>query len=571
MKTVLEKINKITSHTVTKVLIINILVFIITNCLFDIKYEQVDDFIIYNLYSGLDGTYNVHGVYIHPVICFLLGIFYRIIPVINWHTIFLLGMQLLCFTTIGTILLKRNSSKLSYVLYILFISILYPSLLELIQYTSVSALLILTAFFVIMDKVEQQKQRKAITVFSAILFTIGIMTRMQSLLIIIPFFALYMVYEIIQVIRKKSEKTKLFMLLKQYEILAIITVIIYISNLLIYQTNDVYKNFMEFNDMRAYLHDISYTNYATNQEIFDEIGWSENDHYLFYTFNFGDENVYNKENLQKIIDYKKSNGTYYSFDFDLEETIHQLEEEMKNTNPYITILFFVAFVIALYTNRKKTGWVISIFLVTILVHMLFIVLNRSMLRVVIPEYILGTAMMLYFVQYTKETKEKIDDRLKAISVISMVIIIAFSGGVYKYNYELEDYSNYKNVINYTNSHKENVYLYTVPSLQFRYLVYPVYTMPPKGAFSNLRVMGGWDMYTENYYDFKERYDLEGTFLDLLKENVYLIDGDVTWSGNYYHNYIDHIVQFIKEHYQKEVTYTKVETFDNIYVYKLEEK
>ena len=571
METVLEKIKQITSHTVTKVLIINILVFMITNCLFDIKYEQVDDFIIYNLYSGLDGTYNVHGVYIHPVICFLLGIFYRIIPVINWHTIFLLGMQLLCFTTIGTILLKRNSSKLSYVLYILFISILYPSLLELIQYTSVSALLILTAFFVIMDKVEQQKQRKAITVFSAILFTIGIMTRMQSLLIIIPFFALYMVYEIIQVIRKKSEKTKLFMLLKQYGILAIITVIIYISNLLIYQTNDVYKNFMEFNDMRAYLHDISYTNYATNQEIFDEIGWSENDHYLFYTFNFRDENVYNKENLQKIIDYKKSNGTYYSFDFDLEETIHQLEEEMKNTNPYITILFFVAFVIALYTNRKKTGWVISIFLVTILVHMLFIVLNRSMLRVVIPEYILGTAMMLYFVQYTKETKEKIDDRLKAISVISMVIIIAFSGGVYKYNYELEDYSNYKNVINYTNAHKENVYLYTVPSLQFRYLVYPVYTMPPKGAFSNLRVMGGWDMYTENYYDFKERYDLEGTFLDLLKENVYLIDGDVTWSGNYYHNYIDHIVQFIKEHYQKEVTYTKVETFDNIYVYKLEEK
>lgn len=571
MGTVLEKIKQITSHTVTKVLIINILVFMITNCLFDIKYEQVDDFIIYNLYSGLDGIYNVHGVYIHPVICFLLGIFYRIIPVINWHTIFLLSMQLLCFTTIGTILLKRNSSKLSYVLYILFISILYPSLLELIQYTSVSALLILTAFFVIMDKVEQQKQRKAITVFSAILFTIGIMTRMQSLLIIIPFFALYMVYEIIQVIRKKSEKTKLFMLLKQYGILAIITVIIYISNLLIYQTNDVYKNFMEFNDMRAYLHDISYTNYATNQEIFDEIGWSENDHYLFYTFNFGDENVYNKENLQKIIDYKKSNGTYYSFDFDLEETIHQLEEEMKNTNPYITILFFVAFVIALYTNRKKTGWVISIFLVTILVHMLFIVLNRSMLRVVIPEYILGTAMMLYFVQYTKETKEKIDDRLKAISVISMVIIIAFSGGVYKYNYELEDYSNYKNVINYTNSHKENVYLYTVPSLQFRYLVYPVYTMPPKGAFSNLRVMGGWDMYTENYYDFKERYDLEGTFLDLLKENVYLIDGDVTWSGNYYHNYIDHIVQFIKEHYQKEVTYTKVETFDNIYVYKLEEK
>ena len=92
--------------------------------------------------------------------------------------------------------------------------------------------------------------------------------------------------------------------------------------------------------------------------------------------------------------------------------------------------------------------------------------------------------------------------------------------------------------------------------QYRYLVYSVYEMPPKNAFSNLRVMGGWDMFTKNYYDFKERYNLEGTFLDLLKENVYLIDGDVVWSGNYYQNYIDNIVLFIKEHYNKDVTYEK---------------
>lgn len=33
---------------------INIFIFAIVNIIFDIKYEQVDDFIIYNLYSGLD-------------------------------------------------------------------------------------------------------------------------------------------------------------------------------------------------------------------------------------------------------------------------------------------------------------------------------------------------------------------------------------------------------------------------------------------------------------------------------------------------------------------------------------
>lgn len=69
--------------------------------------------------------------------------------------------------------------------------------------------------------------------------------------------------------------------------------------------------------------------------------------------------------------------------------------------------------------------------------------------------------------------------------------------------------------------------------------------------------------------FKARYNLDGTFLDLLKENVYLIDGDVTWSGRKYSNYIDKIVLFIKEHYNIDVKYERVNTFDNLYIYKLE--
>lgn len=178
-------------------------------------------------------------------------------------------------------------------------------------------------------------------------------------------------------------------------------------------------------------------------------------------------------------------------------------------------------------------------------------------------------MMLYFIKY-KEEKNKIDNRLKAISIITILVTIVYVGGAYQYNYYLEDYNNYKNVINYTNEHKENVYLYTVPSLQYRYLAYSVYEMPPKASFTNLRVMGGWDMFTKNYEDFKERYNLDGTFLDLLKEDVYLIDGDVNWSGNYYHNYIDNIVLFIKENYGKDVNYKKVETIGNIYIYKIYE-
>ena len=548
---------------------INVLVFAIVNLIFDIKYEQVDDFIIYNLYSGLDGTYNIQGVYIHPVLCFILGMFFRILPMVNWHTMFLLVMQFICFTIIGTLLIKKNNSKISYILYILFVSVCYTSMLQLIQYTSVAALLILTAFFVMMDYIEQEKQRKKYIICYAIVYTLGIMTRMQSLMIIAPFFALYFVYNLVLFIRKKVEKEKIIRIVKNYLLFVILTVAIYVSNYIFYN-NEIYKNYDEFNELRTILHDNIYVSYEENKEIFDEIGWSKNDHYLFYTFNFGDENVYSKENLQKIIDYKKSQGELYNYDFELDNIVNDLIDQMRNVNPYISIMFLGSFLVAIYTNNKNRGYIISIFLVTLAVNCIFIVINRSMQRVVIPEYILGTALFLYLIKYREIADDEKLNITKAISVFIIVITVIFAGGAYQFNYHLDDYSNYKEVIEYTNSHKENVYLYTVPSLQYRYLTYSVYEMPKKEAFSNLRVMGGWDMYTKNYYDFKDRYGLDGTFLDLLKENVYLIDGDVNWSGNFYQYYIKNIILFIKEHYDTKVTYEKVKTFDNIYIYKLYE-
>ena len=124
-------INKVTHcKTYFKVAIINLVIFGIANILFNIKYEQVDDMIIYSLYSGLDSTYNIHGIYIYPLICLVLSNLYKICSIINWHTVLLLSMQFICFTVIGTILLKNKSSKVGYYIckYLLYIIIVINSI-----------------------------------------------------------------------------------------------------------------------------------------------------------------------------------------------------------------------------------------------------------------------------------------------------------------------------------------------------------------------------------------------------------------------------------------------------------
>lgn len=376
------------------VILINICIFFITNILFNIKYEQVDDFIIYNLYSGLDGTYNIHGIYIHPLICFILSLFFRIIPLINWHTIFLLLSQFICFTIIGYIILKKHNSGIAIVLYAIFASIFYSALLMLIQYTSVSALLILTSFFLLIYLIEQEEKiRLKYKVLIFVLFTIGIMLRMQSVIIIIPFLGIYLIYNIVKFLRKDINKDKLIKIIKYYSIYILILITTYISSSIIYNLDSVYKEYMIYNDARATLHDITYVDYDNNKEIFDEIGWSKNDHYMFYTFGFGDENIFSKEKIQKVLDYKIKKDGKYNFNTDLIQIKDNFISEATNTYTYISILFTSIFIMSLFINKKKNGFNVLIFIVTVSLHILFLVIGRSMLRVIIPEYIIRNSII----------------------------------------------------------------------------------------------------------------------------------------------------------------------------------
>ena len=295
----------------------------------------------------------------------------------------------MCFTIIGYIIIKKQNNGISILLYTLFASVFYPTLLMLIQYTSVAALLILTSVFMLMNIIEQKENKNIkYKILMFLLFLIGIMTRLQSLIIMLPFLGLYLIVNIVKFMKKEKDKENVTILIKYYCIYFIIVVVTYISSSIIYNSNIVYKEYMEFNDARATLHDIIYVDYEENKEIFDEVGWSKNDHYMFYTFNFGDENIYSKENIEKILNYKIQKDGKYNFNISMNKIESDFVSETMNTYTYISILFVAMFIINLLVNKEKSIFNILIFVITVGLHILFLIIGRSMLRVVIPEYIM---------------------------------------------------------------------------------------------------------------------------------------------------------------------------------------
>ena len=100
--------------------------------------------------------------------------------------------------------------------------------------------------------------------------------------------------------------------------------------------------------------------------------------------------------------------------------------------------------------------------------------------------------------------------------------------------------------------------YTFPNdKHLEEVVDSVYEKIEDDTFSNVRPLGDWDTYTENYYNFKKMYNIDNLMKSLYeKDNVYLISGNVIW-GESYKEYIKIIVQYIKEHYNINVNYSVI--------------
>ena len=560
------------------IIIINISFFILCNILFEPKYEQVDDFIIMNLISKSDGNYSIYGIQMHPLICGIIILLYKTAIDINWYTVFLLIMQFISFTIIGTVFTKKNKN-ISIPLYITFIFIMYSKMLSYIQYTTVSMLCIASGFILLMYSIEDINNiKKSSFVIAMLIIALGVMIRFSTIIIAIPFMLIYFMCKII--------KDKNLRILKIALMLILSLLVINLTFNIIYNINPVYDEFLKFHDARTYLHDYNWMNYELNQEIFDSVNWTKNDRDIFYGYCFGDENIFNAESLERLRENALSKNNNVNIIKRTFNTFESFTDSVKSDTYKFVFLVSALLVISnnlLIINSKshknitdkdasnKIVFVNLIFISMIVMHCLFIFLNRPMFRVVISIYIIGIPILIYsLIDKFKINKKQV---IKCILIVCILIIsmLELKQNInFSKRYNKDYYSVYKDIVNYTSSHKENAYLYTLV-MHDRFLGYSVYEKIPDDSYINLRPLGDWDTYTENYYNFKERYNIENLFESLYKnDNVYLISGDVIWGENY-KEYINIIVKYIKEHYKIDVKYDIVKEFDNnIKIYKLEQ-
>ena len=150
--------------------------------------------------------------------------------------------------------------------------------------------------------------------------------------------------------------------------------------------------------------------------------------------------------------------------------------------------------------------------------------------------------------------------LDFLNVFIIIVLI----NLYNQKINTKQFNSQRDVIEYVNSNKENVYFYSTISLGNRYLAYSVYEKIPDNTFSNLAPIAEWTTYTENYYELKERYNLDNIIEDLYKkDNVYTI-----MIKKYSEQHLNILKDYINNHYNDIIEWDLVKDFQSIQIYKL---
>ena len=538
---------------------INLIFFIICNMIFQLRYETVDDFTIMKIISKLDGTYSYYSIYIHPVLTFFIMLLYKTGININWYTFLLLTLQFISFSLIGIILLNKNK-RTGTLFYLMIILTLWSNLLLTINYTSVAAILILSGIISILYYLESN--RKRYRNIGLILITIGTMLRWKSIIISLPF---YIIYVVICAIKKQYNPLKILFCI------IVIFLLVFVSDKIIYNINPIYKEYTKFNDVRTYFFDSNVLDYDKYKNILKDNGWTYNDWKVFYTYSFADENYYNFEKLSMLYECVQEGKV------ETDKIIYTAKLLCFYIKEVYLIYFIgVILIILLSYLLDKNKGIISIYFLLYLFINYVLCYTKPVFRVIMPLFATTIIMMIYMIIDKKynDDESKLVEKIKDILIIFFIMIYIILNIIITYNsvskYNKKNFELVKEVINYTSNNKENAYVY--PNVLSNIsLAYSIYEKIPDNTFSNLYHMGDWDIYTKEYYDFKERYNIENIMTDLYqKDNLYIISGNVYGANNKkYSNHIDTIVEYIKEHYNEDIKYKVIKEFSNsIKIYKI---
>lgn len=548
----MEKLTNVYKKHTTLIQALSVNILIVAFCLLTstIKYETSDDYMMQLVVSGtLTNSPSSYIQFMNPMIGLFLSTLYKITTSINWY----FWCQLLSIFTCLTILSKYILDKLNVIVLALFLFFFAHDLYMLMQFTKTATLLVATGMFFFYEYFHNEEKDYKLLIVGFIFTLIGIMTRRQSIFIVIPFVGLTVLYDLF--VNRKSKKLQI-MFKRMIIVLGCIGVSYGVSvatKEVFARNNPEYQEYLDYSAARANIVDYGGITYSEIKEYFGTVNFSEIEYNNLIHWNFADSEVYDIETLK-----------------DIGSAISEVKESKEiNKGAIATRLYERAYwkylscmgivligLMAMMSNIKLT----PILFIEGIMSIILIYMNAYMGRLVYRvEYAVFLALIIQFIILYGENGTKFNKiKVKYLGIATTVTSVALVGvfflktttlnntqimfnsldnSVYRYyaRYQTRD----NELLDYTNSDKDSVYFLGFQTTIQKMYLYENPVSPPRDQhYENSLYFSGVDTMHPTTLKKLDSLGIENPMKSLLDENVYLVEN----------LYQEEILQYLKEHF-----------------------
>tara|TARA_B110000967_G_scaffold208804_1_gene262283 strand:- start:604 stop:2199 length:1596 start_codon:yes stop_codon:yes gene_type:complete len=225
------------------IFIFSILLSIILNYFFSVRFEENDDVVMLLISSGkYSGTIDNHLVFINFIFGSFLNLFYSFSTEIEWYTISFIALNTLAISLIAKLIFKSSYSIIFKIVLLLFLFSIFINFSVALQFTRTAAILSIAGLSVIYNTKYKY--------VGALVFVFGTLIRFEAailiLLISLPLFLL------------STKNLKDYIFNKNFRIIIftlLISIFFKMGDYTYYYIDSDWKSFMEYNELRGKIND----------------------------------------------------------------------------------------------------------------------------------------------------------------------------------------------------------------------------------------------------------------------------------------------------------------------------
>lgn len=547
-------------------ILLNAFIMLIMLLLFEPFFDSNDDPAMRNIVDGSKGTYDPHLIFINCAIGYLLRWLYMTFPVIPWYTVLqyiVIFVSSTVFTHIMWRRLRPPYCRCAFL--VLLVTVSYQNYI-MFQFSRTATIATIAGVLMLLTGFFEKKVSVKWLACGYILALVGSMYRFLQFFVVTALLSGIGLFYLLRFI-KEEKKWKKY-LIQNIGIFAVLFVLVfgmYYWDQQQYRTEE-WKNYKEFNSLRAELWDYGFPDYKEHKKEYNALGVDSTTVDLFRSWQSLDPDRLTIDVFQKLVDMKDPKKMDKAF-------WKEFVREMVFNVYQIPAFFMAVFSLILWWNYNKRSRceTITVIYEILMIGMLYFYLyfqGRYFQDRVDMGLWISFALVIFWMLTKKNDAFSLRAGLTTCSILIVVgLYIAYPR--FRVNIDVPQKPALGREAEYDNIYKrrkniekigkdqEHLYLAKVGCVKVE-TGYGPFDRLPKDIIANLCPMGGWTSRTASDNAILKRYHVENPYEDMIdNENVYLIDNDIKAT-----------MAYIRKWYSSDAKAKRVKTVGGCPIYKI---